>query len=50
MQYDPAPPFQAGTPETAPAQITERARKRLGPFLEAAQQAAHAAATGWKSN
>lgn len=47
LEYNPAPPFQAGTPETAPAQITERARKRLGPFLESAQQAAQAAAKSW---
>lgn len=47
LEYNPAPPFHAGTPETAPAEITERARKRLGPFLESAQKAAKAAAAAW---
>src|SRR5436190_3488300 len=47
LEYDPAPPFKSGSPETAPAQVTERSRKRLGPFLEAAQQAAKAAAANW---
>jgi cyclohexyl-isocyanide hydratase len=47
LEYDPAPPFKSGSPETAPSQVTERSRKRLGPFLEAAQQAAKAAAAKW---
>jgi cyclohexyl-isocyanide hydratase len=29
IEYDPAPPFNAGSPETAPAHIVEMAKKSL---------------------
>jgi cyclohexyl-isocyanide hydratase len=47
IEYDPAPPFHAGSPETAPAAITEKARRRFIPFLKAATRAAEAAAATW---
>ena len=44
MEYDPAPPFSAGSPETAPAEALALAQARLGPSharrLETARQAA----------
>jgi len=33
IEYAPAPPFNAGRPETAPPEITERARKLMAPFV-----------------
>lgn len=33
LEYAPAPPFDAGTPETAPPAIVERARTRAAPLL-----------------
>jgi transcriptional regulator GlxA family with amidase domain len=36
IEYDPQPPFSAGSPRTAPPQIVERARQRLRARLEAA--------------
>lgn len=33
LEYAPAPPFQAGTPETAPAAVVEMARARLAETL-----------------
>jgi putative intracellular protease/amidase len=35
IEYDPQPPFSAGSPRTAPPQIVERARQRLRARLEA---------------
>ena len=32
IEYDPEPPFQAGTPSTAGPEITQRVRDWLGPF------------------
>lgn len=44
MEYNPAPPFNAGSPETAPAEVLALARARLAPShvhrLEAAKRAA----------
>jgi transcriptional regulator GlxA family with amidase domain len=34
IEYDPQPPFSAGSPRTAPPQIVERARQRLRARLE----------------
>lgn len=34
LEYAPAPPFQAGSPETAPASVLEEARKRAAGSLQ----------------
>jgi len=34
LEYAPAPPFDAGSPETAPSGIVEEARKRAAPSLK----------------
>jgi transcriptional regulator GlxA family with amidase domain len=36
IEYDPQPPFSAGSPRTAPPQVVERARQRLRARLDAA--------------
>jgi hypothetical protein len=35
IQYDPQPPFSAGSPETAPPRLVAMARQRLRARLEA---------------
>jgi cyclohexyl-isocyanide hydratase len=44
MEYNPAPPFNAGSPETAPVDVLERVRERIAPNqvrrLEAVKRAA----------
>ncbi|MGH7309224.1 MAG: DJ-1/PfpI family protein [Candidatus Rokuibacteriota bacterium] len=35
IEYDPQPPFSAGSPRTAPPQVVERARQRMRARLEA---------------
>jgi len=37
MEYDPAPPFDAGSPESAGPQVTAQARAIIGPFVESAR-------------
>jgi cyclohexyl-isocyanide hydratase len=44
LEYAPAPPFNAGSPETAPAEIVERVRKRVAPVVEERRQLAEQAA------
>ena len=44
-EYDPEPPFDAGSPESAGQVTTQALREMLAPFLEAARQAADR----WKS-
>lgn len=39
VEYAPAPPFDAGIPETAPAAVVERVRTTRAPAVEAARQA-----------
>ena len=34
MEYDPQPPFDAGSPEKAGPERVQRLRERLGPMLE----------------
>src|SRR5271165_4305246 len=34
LEYAPAPPFEAGSPETAPAPVVQTVLKRLAPILE----------------
>jgi cyclohexyl-isocyanide hydratase len=40
MEYDPAPPFHAGSPEAAGPEIVAALRKRFEPFLAARREAA----------
>lgn len=40
LEYDPQPPFQAGSPEGAGPELTARVRQRRAPAVEAARQAA----------
>jgi cyclohexyl-isocyanide hydratase len=47
MQYDPDPPFRAGTPAGAPAAVLETARAGLAPVLERREAALRAAAVGF---
>jgi cyclohexyl-isocyanide hydratase len=32
LEYNPAPPFQSGSPDTAPANVLARIRERIAPF------------------
>lgn len=43
LEYDPQPPFDAGSPEKAPKEITEMVLKMRAPVLEKAKEAAIAA-------
>ena len=40
LEYDPQPPFQAGSPAGASAALTDHVRTRRAPAVEAARQAA----------
>jgi cyclohexyl-isocyanide hydratase len=40
LEYDPQPPFQAGSPEGAGGELTRQVRERRAPAVEAARQAA----------
>lgn len=40
FEYDPHPPFQAGTPDTAPVPISKHMRERFAPMLTAYKDAA----------
>jgi cyclohexyl-isocyanide hydratase len=44
IEYAPAPPFNAGDPETAPPAILERVRERIGTFAAQRHRAVEAAA------
>jgi cyclohexyl-isocyanide hydratase len=44
MEYDPQPPFQSGSPETAGAECVARVREQMAPMLERRQKANAAAA------
>jgi cyclohexyl-isocyanide hydratase len=44
LEYAPAPPFEAGSPETAPAATVETVRKRMAPVIEERHRLAKAAA------
>lgn len=44
LEYDPKPPFAAGTPELAGAPLTERVRQIRGPAIAAAKEAVERAA------
>ncbi|WP_437570999.1 DJ-1/PfpI family protein [Sorangium sp. So ce542] len=47
LEYDPDPPFQAGSPESAPAAVVEGLRGRIAPALAQASEAAEQAAARW---
>ncbi|WP_437317571.1 DJ-1/PfpI family protein [Sorangium sp. So ce385] len=47
MEYDPDPPFQAGSPDSAPAAVVEGLRDRIAPALAQASEAAEQAAVRW---
>lgn len=40
LEYNPQPPFQAGSPEGAGADLTSQVREMRAPAVEAARQAA----------
>lgn len=40
IEYDPQPPFHAGSPDGAGTEITGHVRERRAPAVEAARQAA----------
>ena len=44
LEYAPAPPFDAGSPETAPPRVAQAVRKRMPPILEDRRRLAEAAA------
>lgn len=44
LEYAPAPPFNAGSPETAPPLVAQAVRKRMAPILEERRRLAEAAA------
>jgi cyclohexyl-isocyanide hydratase len=46
LEFVPAPPFNAGSPETAPAVAAQTVCKRMTPILEERRRLAQAAATG----
>ncbi|MEM9266441.1 MAG: hypothetical protein AAGA46_13025 [Cyanobacteria bacterium P01_F01_bin.13] len=47
MEYAPQPPFQAGTPEQAPEELTTMSRTMFEPFLKTATAVAVAASSDW---
>ncbi|WP_437610115.1 DJ-1/PfpI family protein [Sorangium sp. So ce834] len=47
MEYDPDPPFQAGSPESAPPAVVEQLRGRIAQPLAQAKEAAEQAAARW---
>ena len=49
LEYDPKPPFAAGTPELAGASLTDRVRQIRGPAIAAAREAAVRAAERLKT-
>jgi len=49
IEYAPAPPFDAGTPETAPADVVQAARVRGAAMREAREAIVARAATPLRS-
>ncbi len=49
FEYDPHPPFHAGTPETAPKMIDAHMRSMYDPLRKQMTEAARAASNQWKS-
>jgi cyclohexyl-isocyanide hydratase len=50
LEYAPAPPFDAGSPETAPAEVVQAVRKRVAPLIEDRRQLAEQAARKLRFN
>jgi cyclohexyl-isocyanide hydratase len=48
-EYDPHPPFDAGSPTSAGPEITDHIRQLMKPGLDDARKAAAAAAHGWQA-
>ena len=44
MEYNPAPPFNAGSPDTAPPEILALMKERIAPFQQRRGEAVHRAA------
>ncbi len=44
LEYAPAPPFNGGSPETAPPRVAQFARRRMTPILEQRRRLAEAGA------
>jgi cyclohexyl-isocyanide hydratase len=45
LEYNPAPPFNSGSPDTAPAEILAAMKERIAPFAQRRGEAVHRAAT-----
>lgn len=45
LEYDPAPPYAAGSPRTAPAEVVAGARAAMAPFIARRREAAERAAS-----
>jgi hypothetical protein len=46
LEYNPAPPFNSGSPDTAPPEILARMRERIAPFQQRRSEAIGRAAAG----
>jgi cyclohexyl-isocyanide hydratase len=44
LEYNPAPPFNSGSPDTAPPEILSRMRERIAPFAQRREEAVQRAA------
>jgi cyclohexyl-isocyanide hydratase len=44
LEYNPAPPFDSGSPDTAPPEILARIKERIAPFAQRRSEAVHRAA------
>jgi cyclohexyl-isocyanide hydratase len=44
MEYDPEPPYQAGSPRSAPAELVAATRKKIAPFIACRRAATERAA------
>jgi cyclohexyl-isocyanide hydratase len=44
LEYNPAPPFNSGSPDTAPPEILARIRERIAPFAQRREEAVQRAA------
>lgn len=45
LEYNPAPPFQSGSPDTAPAEVLARIKERIAPFQARRKEMVERAAT-----
>ena len=49
LEYNPAPPFNAGSPDTAPPEVLALLKERMAPFRRAAPRRSPAPRHGWRS-